>query len=206
MDPPLSAAYTPTFLQVSSPEWTLLCAVPHPHEDSESRASLLRHVGKNKGRKTAGSSHAAHPDRAAFKNPSLATHPPLTLFSPLLTVSAHPSTHARSKMGPVLTPTVPQASSPLDLELGTQFVARSLLSFPRSTLPRPAYKMKPQSRFWPPGSEIPLLFTLPSISSRQSPVVSSRCLSVVFTGSLLVELWAGSQRLQPSGQQTALPP
>lgn len=97
-------------------------------------------------------------------------HPPLTLFSPLLTVSAHPSTHARSKMGPVLTPTVPQASSPLDLELGTQFVARSLLSFPRSTLPRPAYKMKPQSRFWPPGSEIPSCLPSPRfpLASRQS--------------------------------------
>jgi hypothetical protein len=64
-----------------------------------------------------------------------------------------PSTHARSKMGSVLSAHYASAPPPLDLELGTQFVRAPFSSFPPSTLPRTEYKRESRPGFEPFGSE-----------------------------------------------------
>lgn len=118
---------------------------------------------KTKGRKTAASSQAAHPDHAAFKTPSLATHPSLTY--PLLT-STHlcsPFLHTRDSCS------IEDRSSSdachafepfssLDLKLGTQYVVVRFLEFPTLNLPRLEYIMRVPSRSWPLGHEAPSFF------------------------------------------------
>jgi hypothetical protein len=123
-----------------------------------------------KGRKTAGSSRVAHPDRAAFKTLAHPPSPSPHLCSPFLRT---PSIHARSKMGPVLNAYHASAPPPLDLKTGIQFVG----ALPcRVSLYRP--------------------FLAPSIRWSPSPVSSLLALKLVlFTLTSLCQ--ASCRRLSP---------
>lgn len=115
------------------------------------------------------------------------------LYSPFLRT---PSTHARSKMAPVLKAYHASAPPALDLEVGTQFVARSLLEFshPRPFLaPSTRRNPSPVSSLLAPKA---LLIHSPlRWASYASPVASSHCSSaVIFESSPSVERWAGGRR------------